>query len=183
MIYVLLFFIFVALVVFHFIYDGILAPSFRFELRLQLFQIRDRIRMLKILHGDQLDDKLYFHMQDSVNKQIRLLHNINVVGVIQAFRMAAKNKELAARLAEIEKLVSECEINEIKELFYFKVPGKFGLALATNSGGWSIYVVAFLVPFIVISMVCVFAGVWIRNLVNKILEMPDDALSDSFAYR
>lgn len=178
-----LFFVFLALVVFHFIYDAIIAPSLRFELRLSLFELRDRIRMLKILHGNQFDDKLYFHLQDAVNKQILLLHNINVVGLVQAYKLVANNRELANRLRDLERMVEDCEIEEIKQMHNYQLPKAFGKALAANSGGWMVYVVSLMVPLLLMLFLCVFAMVKIRRFTTKVMEIPDDRLRETFAYR
>jgi len=46
------------LAVYHFVYEGILAPSFRLKLRFELFELRDELRKLKISHAEDLRDEI-----------------------------------------------------------------------------------------------------------------------------
>jgi hypothetical protein len=50
--------IFLALTVFHFVYESILAPSFRLSLRFRLFVLGDEVRKLKIECAESLNDEL-----------------------------------------------------------------------------------------------------------------------------
>lgn len=171
-----LFFIFVALVVFHFVYEGIIAPSWRFEQRMKLFAIRDEIRLLKIDLGEAFDDEVYDHLQEGMNKQIALLHNINISGVISAIRLVTGNRELTRKLEEIESRVRNSEIARVKELYNKTLPMSFASALGINSGGWIFYAV----PLFVFMVITSVAMVKIVRFVNKLTEVPDDKLKEAF---
>lgn len=166
-----LFFIFVILVVFHFIYDGIIAPSLRHEIRLELFELRDRLRMLKIEHNEQLSDELFAELQDTINKQIRILHEINILGVIEAIQFSRNNNEMDAEIRNFETLLNNCELEEIKDISN-KTAFAFMKAIAANSGGWAIFVI----PVALIGLVSLVAIGRIMRLMWRILRSPDDKL-------
>ena len=173
-----LFFLFVALVIFHFIYDGIIAPSLRYEIRLQLFEMRDKVRSLKIEHGNQFNDFLFEELQSDINKQIRYLHNITVFGVFETIRLLKDNKEVENKAYEFEKLIYECELTEVK-IIYDQSAKKFALAFIANAGGWVIYTI----PFVFLLLAGVIAISKVSRFINKILHLPDDELNDALAYR
>lgn len=166
-----LFFIFIILVVFHFIYDGIIAPSLRHEIRLELFELRDRLRMLKIEYNKQLSDELFAEIQDTINKQIRILHEINIIGIIEAIQFSHNNSEIDAKINRFESLLNDCELKEIREI-YQENAFVFIKAIAANSGGWAIFVI----PFVALGFVSLFAFGRIMRLIGKILRSPDDKL-------
>lgn len=175
---VTLFFLFVAAVVFHFIYEGILAPSLRFELRMQLFKTRDEIRYLKLQYPEEFDGELYDFIQDGLNKQLKLLPNINIVGLVHAFQRVKNNPELEQAYRALEAKVNECSVDGVKQLYEEGMPRIFGLAFIANSGGWIVYAI----PPVVFGFLCAFAWMRLRSFVSKILEMPDDDLRNTFVY-
>lgn len=73
---------FLALV--HFIYESILAPSWRLRLRFRLFALRDELRALKGECRGLLDDEHFAYLQDSINTMIAMLHRYDVAAVAAA---------------------------------------------------------------------------------------------------
>ena len=60
-----------ALAVFHFVYESILAPSLRLSLRFRLFALRDEARQLKIECVDSLNDAHCVFLQASINRDFK----------------------------------------------------------------------------------------------------------------
>jgi hypothetical protein len=60
----------IALAALHFVYESILAPSFRLSLRFKLFVLRDEVRQLKIDCASSLNDRHFDFLQDSINNLI-----------------------------------------------------------------------------------------------------------------
>lgn len=175
-----LFVIFLLLVVAHLIMEGIIAPSERSKVRLDLFALRDEIRSAKIDYPHEFSDELYDHMQSHVNKSIHLLHNYNIVGLIQAIRLERKNPKVDERMKRF-----------YDQLYKSNVPGLFrihlnsllctGLGLVLNSVGWAIY---FFFPILISSVAFIalylfltraFSSIKERcgRLIAAILEIPD----------
>jgi hypothetical protein len=70
--------ILLALAVFHFAYEAILAPSLRLSLRFRLFVLRDEVRRLKIECLESLNDNHFVFLQGSINGLISMLHRVDM---------------------------------------------------------------------------------------------------------
>jgi hypothetical protein len=152
---------------YHFIYEGILAPSFRLSLRFKLFALRDRVRELKMIHGDQLDSAAFGYLQDSVNTGIRILPDFTFGTLAQAKELLKNHPELRNRLAERDRLLESCRVPEVSQIWK-QASGIMEQALFVNSGGWLIYVVP-------VGLVAAFFG-FISSGVKKLLLMPQEQI-------
>src|ERR1035441_10315344 len=61
----------------HFIWEGILAPSLRHNIRLDLFALRDNLRRLKI-NNPELPNDAFNTVQDGLNGAIKHLSDIDI---------------------------------------------------------------------------------------------------------
>ena len=116
---------------YHFIYESILLPSFRLNIRFRLFKLRDELRNLKIEDHD-IDEFMYDHLEVSINDKIRLLHTFS--------KDLKNNKSLAKKVSELTKRLEECQSEKMQRIRY-KIMKYTTLALAVNSGGWFIYMI------------------------------------------
>lgn len=126
------------LVVFHFVYESIIAPSWRLSIRFKLFALRDELRVLKIEHGDQLDNKHFHYLQDSINSIIHVLPRIEVTTVSHIKRAIESDPELKVRLAARQMILDDCVFPEMS-IIRKKSIGLSLEALAANSAGWWVY--------------------------------------------
>lgn len=135
----ILFFTFASLAIIHFVYEGIIAPSVRLELRYEAFKMRDKLRKLKIEHGDQVNDELFQILQRSLNNEIALLHRATISSFYHASKALRGSKRAQEEIERIEQLVSECQLEEVHEI---REKGVLNIAFAfvVNSGGWLIYI-------------------------------------------
>ncbi|MCC7307708.1 MAG: hypothetical protein IT173_09080 [Acidobacteria bacterium] len=174
-----IFLIFVGLVVYHFIIEGIIAPSERSKIRLKLFGLRDQVRMAKIAYKHEFDNELYDHLQAHANKSIHLLHNYNIVGLWSALRAERRkeplSKTVAERMSRFYRLLEQSTVPELGVLhlksLFFTV-----LGFIFNSLGWLPYIV---IP-VVIGGLTLFATRMVQtvrrkgsNLITGLLEMPE----------
>lgn len=134
---------FAVLAFFHFVYESILAPSWRLSIRYKLFALRDELRMLKIEHGELLDDKHFHYLQDSINATIFVLPKIEVVTVAHIKEEIEKDAHLKQRLANRQKILDDCAIKEVIEIRKKTVHLAIE-SLAANCGGWMIYIIPFM---------------------------------------
>ena len=137
-----LFFVFVGLVIFHFAWEGIIAPSLRIEIRYELFKVRDELRRLKISHGNEIDDELFIFLQNGINKGIRLLHDVTIETAYRAYKEATPEE-----LERVSRIAEDCPVDGVKEV-YNRSGLYVGLAFLVNSGGWFAYLVPILIAFI-----------------------------------
>ena len=131
-----------------FIYEGILAPSFRCFLRFKLFTHRDKLRNLKIQYGENITDEVFREMEDSVNSAINLLPEIDLTSVFRAHHAFKTDAELRERVARRHEIVSKCEINEAKKVMN-RITLCFVFALTVNSF-WALLM---LLPFVILAIV------------------------------
>ncbi|HEX8138696.1 MAG TPA: hypothetical protein VF544_14110 [Pyrinomonadaceae bacterium] len=133
-----LFFIIMALAFVHFIYEGIIAPSIRFKLRLELFKQRDELRELKMEQDCELCDEAYSYLQDVLNNTIKHVSHIDLWLVSVARHQI--DEETREKIAALEKQVEECPIKKVKEISDKQID-IIGKALFTNNGGLILYLI------------------------------------------
>jgi hypothetical protein len=102
--------------IFHFVYEAIIAPSLRLKIRFELFALRDKLRELKINHGDTLDNKHFKHLQDSINSIILMLPRFDVGMLTTMERELDRNNDLKLKLNERIKILDDCNIPEAMEI-------------------------------------------------------------------
>ena len=122
----------------HFVYESILAPSLRLEIRFELFKLRDELRFIKINLGNELDDKHYHFLQDSINTLIRNLYRFDLAIVTKAMIEVKRDKDLKKRVQERSLFLDDCTVAEARRIRNESINLAFR-ALRVNSGGWAVY--------------------------------------------
>jgi hypothetical protein len=131
----------------HFISESIIAPSLRLKLRFELFALRDELRLLKIECDRHLDDKHFDYLQGSLNTLIRVLHWIDMTTLAAVERELRTNPQIREQIEARNKVLDDCDIPEARQIRYrsLQVAAK---AFAVNGGGWAIYPLPLLLPFV-----------------------------------
>ena len=128
----------------HFVYESILAPSFRLSLRYELFALRDELRKLKLSHGDELDERHYGFLQDSLNSMIAMLARYDLMTLSLVDREYSRNGEFRKRCEARAKVLDDCRIPDARAIRKRSV--KIAVkAFVVNSGGWLVYVLPFVI--------------------------------------
>jgi hypothetical protein len=117
----------------HFIYESILAPSFRLRLRFKLFELRDELRNLKIDCQGSLDNKHFNFLQDSINSLIFVLFRVDMSLFISAQNSYQNDKEFRRNADERANILDDCQIAAAREIRR-KSLWVLLLALIVNSG-------------------------------------------------
>jgi hypothetical protein len=130
----------VSLATIHFVYESIIAPSLRLSIRYDLFALRDQLRSLKIEHADQLDDKHFHYLQDSINSIILALPRIDAMTIAHVKNAIEKDAALKERLIARQKILDDCTIPELRGIRKKSIELSV-VALGVNSGMWAIYVI------------------------------------------
>lgn len=160
----ILFFVFLALVVFHFVWEGIIAPSIRLEIRYKLFKLRDELRRLKIEQGNRFSDEIFDDLQKTINNEIGLLHRGNIGNLYRAYRKFGNDEGLVAEMTRLEKLIEECPLDEVRDVRNKSV-GWGMLGFLVNSGGWFVYIV----PPVLLAI----SYGTIRSFIKKLIVLPE----------
>ena len=155
-------FMFVA-VMCHFIYEGIVAPSLRMNLRYRLFAIRDELRELISEKDTDVPIQAFKTFQDDINHSVSNLGSFHVSTLFQVRRAMKLDKELeAGSKAEIDlvRSVENPEFSALRKRFLSVLLTAF----VANSAG----LFAWVVPAVLAQ---VFLGK-VKKLVLLSLQMP-----------
>ena len=143
-----LFYILIVLAVWHFVYETILLPSIRWNLRNELFALRDRLRNV-VIEKQKYDKTVFDLVHNVLNNYINRLHWVDLRFEFK-FREILKNnpairKEVEQNLQKIE----ESKNQEIKAVFN-QTKSILCRAFAANIGGFLFYLIPLV--FIVFSI-------------------------------
>ncbi len=157
-------FIFFTIGIFHLIYQSLLLPTIRLNLRFKLFSLRDELRLLKHQKGDDLDDKVVYDLQKTINKNINNLAYIDFSTIYKTNKYFEENPKLNSKIEIRKNYLDSSPVSEVKTIYKENVK-LFLLTIAANSGGWIIYII----PAIIIALT--FNS--IKNLVRKLVFVPE----------
>lgn len=155
--------LFVLLALWHFVYESILAPSWRMRLRNQLFACRDELRCIRI-EDDELPQEVFLCLQQMLNNAILYLHAIRPSTLHELKSEIESNAGLRRLVANRRKIIADCGIQEIQQIDR-KVTMIISEAFVANAGGWLVY----MVPI----ALCVAFKEWVTQSIEKILAVPE----------
>ncbi len=137
-----------ALAVFHFAYESILAPSLRLSLRFRLLVLRDEVRQLKLERVESLHDEHFAFLQDSINGLTSRLHHVDMASLVSVELESRRDPTFLEQARERARMLDDCTVLRVREIRKqtLKIAAE---ALVVNSGAW---VVLFFAPWIVASI-------------------------------
>jgi len=141
--------LFLVAVVWHFVYDGIIAPSIRLHLRNQLFILRDELRQVLIDGIPEVDKKAFWFVHGGINNFINRLPGLTIERAIALSEEYENNTKLQQLLDKNIDAVKNSD-SRIKEVFD-KVNSVIEVAFIANMGGWFIYIIPVAVVWLVMS--------------------------------
>jgi hypothetical protein len=138
--------ILIAAAILHFVYESIIAPSLRLELRFELFRLRDEVRFLKIEslnnddEGPQFVEQHFYELQDSINSLICLLFRFDLTTLCAISEEIERDAELKQRVEARSRMLDNCVLPAVLEIRrkQFWIATK---ALAVNSGPMLVWLV------------------------------------------
>jgi hypothetical protein len=108
--------ILIALAALHFVYESILAPSFRLSLRFKLFILRDEVRQLKIDCASSLGDKHFNYLQDSINNLISNLNRFDMATFIGVEFESKRDRSFLKSAEERSRMLDDCNIPRARQI-------------------------------------------------------------------
>lgn len=123
----------------HFVYELIIAPSLRLELRLALVRLENEVRLLKIQNSGVVERQLG-ELQDSVNALTCMLFKFDLVTLHAISEEIDRDAALKRRVEARARILDDCVLPEVLALRrkQIRIATK---ALAVNSGPmmlWSV---------------------------------------------
>lgn len=120
---------------FHYVYESAIAPSIRFALRLELFELRDQLRSIEQEEGDNPKNREAIDTVETlICNTINRLDKITFFSQLDARRVYKENKQLDKIIERRIKLIQNSsmhiqDINKKALIIYTK-------GLGVNIGGW-----------------------------------------------
>ncbi len=154
----------------YFIYEGIIVPSFRSELRYKFFKVRDRLRMLKIEQGDEIDEEVFKYMDQSINAGIKLIPALNLSSYLRS-RDELKDEKILKKVHERMDLIINNDDAELGRI-YEKTIKYSTIGFALNLGG----ILIFLSPLIILVLLLVILiklPLGVKKQIQEISIIPD----------
>ena len=128
------------LIVSHVLYENVFLSLRRRHYEFRLFALRDKLRSLEFTHGDSKNAPVFACLQSGINNMVVSSSGIDI-GTLIEFRDAyRKDSKLRERVAESNKLVEQCTIEEVKSVVG-DMENIFEGLLLWNSGAWFFYIV------------------------------------------
>jgi hypothetical protein len=161
--------------IFHFVYESILLPSWRLELRYKLFALRDEARQLKFKYTAELSDDVFLHVQHSINTSISLLPHMTPSLIADAKREFDTNPHLQRVIEKRTELLDSCKIQEVRDVM--DKAAKYSLtALTLNIGGWFLYLSPI---FLIVIPIMFFVGAFkkLKKLILSLTVVSDHEVS------
>lgn len=123
----------------HFVYEGIIAPSIRLSLRNKLFSIRDSIRQVSVDGLSDSDEKAFWFVHDGINNFINRLPYLTINGTASLALECERDQSLRKLLNEHIDAVMSSSDKRISQAFK-DTNVVIEHAFLANMGGWFIYV-------------------------------------------
>jgi hypothetical protein len=117
----------------HFVYESILAPSWRLSLRYRLSALSDEARSLKENHWDTLADEQCMYLQDSINTMIAMLHRYDVAAIVSVELRYRRDPEFRERVDARAMVLDDCGTPQARSIRRRSVR-LIARAIAVNSG-------------------------------------------------
>ncbi|MFO0940062.1 MAG: hypothetical protein U0930_04780 [Pirellulales bacterium] len=124
----------------HFLYDGIIAPSIRLHMRYSVFALRDELR--REMTVDNSESLLI--LQSAMNISLRVMSEFSISDAFMLKRYLAENPEVRDEVLRRSKVVESCTNQKVQDISK-RLNRVLRAAFVVNTGGWAIYIVPLIV--------------------------------------
>lgn len=126
--------------VWHLVYEAILLPSKRQDIRFQLFALRDRLRNFKSEHPKQCGDDTFHMLDDSMSWYMDNLHKLTFSFLHETHRKLDTDDGFKTKVERRTRVLEQCELSEYKDI-RARANHLLMETFIVNAGGWFIYLV------------------------------------------
>ena len=97
----------------HLIYDGIISPNKRVEVRYKLFALRDRLRRIRNENPDEISEPVFILLDTSINRSINHISLINVFALLRANKEINNDEALKIEIDRKIEIIDSCQNKDI----------------------------------------------------------------------
>lgn len=149
------------LALFHFIYEGILAPTMRLKLRHELFELRDSLHKIKLDQLSESDQEIVATIDISINNIIDRMTHINMINIIRMHNEYEKDQAFRKILDDFRNKLAASHNDGIKNIDK-ELTVSIGKALVANNGALLLYLLPIFLVIRLISNVYRYMKRWIE---------------------
>jgi len=124
----------------HFLYEGIIAPSIRLHLRNRLFVLRDELRQAKIDGISKADETAFWFVHDGINNFLNRLPSLTL-GMVKTLDNEYESNESLKHLMDKHLVAIKNSSDPRIHNAFTKANSIIESAIITNMGGWFIYLI------------------------------------------
>jgi len=137
----ILLFALAAIALWHFIYEGVIAPSIRMHLRNRLFALRDELRAAHAAGGiSREDEQAFWFVHNGINSFLNRLSALTVSNIKRIQRAHDADPKLRAAFEDHLGKVLNAKAPVITSVFG-RTNEVIQIGMIVNAGGWFIYLV------------------------------------------
>ncbi|MFY3630858.1 hypothetical protein ACOTFH_29860 [Achromobacter xylosoxidans] len=126
--------------VWHFLYEGIIAPSIRMRLRNRLFALRDELRRAHAKGISKNDEEAFWFVHDGINNFLNRLPSLTIEKTSRLRTRYRTDARIRTIITEHAEKVASLQDPVIRSVFE-RTNDVIRDAMMTNAGGWFIYIV------------------------------------------
>ena len=150
-----------------FIYESILLPSIRLNIRFKIFSVRDKLRLLMVENPD-IDNTAFEYNQESINMLLAYLHRYDIMSVVEAERIFKKNESLQNKLKKRNDVLDNCSVKELQAIREEYISLAV-LAMAANS----LFFLLLFLPFFLLCKGTKYCKNKLKNITSEIFSTPE----------
>ncbi|MEA5123327.1 hypothetical protein [Xanthomonas floridensis] len=128
----------------HFLYEGVIAPSLRDRLNDEMFELRDRLRRIKLEQGEACPQQAFEIAHNGINQYVHRLHWVTISFVVEFNR---SHRKFRNEVKDRRDVIARCGVSELKDVVD-RGNQIVERALIVNSG--AVLLVSF--PFVVLGV-------------------------------
>jgi hypothetical protein len=153
----------------HFVWQSIISPSIRLEIRFRIFALRDELRRLK-LEDQNLSSEAFRTVEDGLNSALQILYEIDIPILIHCDARANTDPQLKEHVQKRMAIIKDANSIELEKIVAH-LRKNIERAALVNSGGWILYVLPPMLMVLCFKRLCspIFSVIYMnRAEINKI---------------
>lgn len=151
----------IILAVWHYMYEGMIAPTLRLKYKHKLFELRDELHEVKLI--DKENKKVLFIIEDGINHMIDRMDTLTLSSIWKAKKIYENIPEVKQEIEILRSAINQCDNSSLKGID--KRLNKIGRKiLRVNSGGLTLYLIPIYIGFYIIATFISSVYEWMKNM-------------------
>lgn len=141
-------------ILWHFVYEAIIAPSLRLSLKFDYDKLKDELWMLRYENHVELNNEVFQLLESKIEGGIDSLGSLNIVSAARIYYSSKNDATAEKEIQKRNQLIKSCKL-DLSELER-NIIRNFGKSIAINSGALALYLIPFIVLYKLIEAIGTF---------------------------